>query len=282
MAAPKSRAQTLLKTAANAFLSLLAPENCRLCDGPLVHAAAHPVCQTCLLSVVPLDPRSCCSVCGEPLEPDAFLATGASAVRQCFACTTERPRFVRATSYALYQELRQAIHLLKFESVTTLAAPLGRMLASAMLQHAHDAPPELRVVPVPLFRGKRSFNQSTLLARAALGHVRTAEPGWKLQLDPSLLRRTRPTESQFLLSRTERRKNLRGAFLADAKVQGTHVLVIDDVYTTGTTAQECTRTLLSAGALSVRIATLARAGRDTAVVWSPMEARQFGSSEPPK
>ena len=99
--------------------------------------------------------------------------------------------------------------------------------------------------------------------------IRRADPGWNLTLRPRLLKRTRRTESQFLLSPAQRRSNLRGAFTATADVIGLHVLLVDDVYTTGATAAECTRILLAAGASSVRIATLARAAKHTAVFWQP-------------
>lgn len=189
--------------------------------------------------------------------------------RKCPACVAERPRFARATAFGLYDDFRPAIRLLKFEGVPALAKPLAAMLASAILQLQAAAPPALAVVPVPLFRGKRPYNQSTLLAEHALRLVRHAAPGWTLSLRPGLLRRMRRTESQFLLTPTQRRENLRGAFQADVIVKGLHVLLIDDVYTTGATAHECTRALLNAGAASVRIATLARAGRDIAVRWQP-------------
>ncbi len=211
----------------------------------------------------------CCNLCSEPLPPDAFLFGDDHTELRCAACSEKTPRFARATSYALYDDLREAVHLLKFESVVSLAKPLGCMLAAAILEHLPDAPAALTVVPVPLFRGKRRFNQSTLLAQAALRQLRRTAPDWALRLQPGLLRRTRQTESQYLLSPAERRTNVHGAFRVDGTVKGLHILLVDDVYTTGTTARECTRTLLAAGAASVRVATLARAGRDTAMAWHP-------------
>lgn len=158
---------------------------------------------------------------------------------------------------------------MKFEGMPSLAVPLGELLAAAVLAHRPDAPGEMTVVPVPLFRGKRAFNQSTLLAESALRAVRKADPAWRLTLRTGLLRRTRRTESQFLLSPAQRRTNLRGAFAATADLANTHILLIDDVYTTGATAAECTRVLLAAGAGSVRVATLARAAKHTAACWQP-------------
>ena len=158
---------------------------------------------------------------------------------------------------------------MKFEGVPSLGAPLGRLLATAIHSLRADSPQHLVVVPVPLFRGKRAYNQSTLLAQSALALLCRTAPDWTLTLKPHLLQRMRRTESQFLLSPAQRRDNLRGAFRASAAVADCDILLIDDVYTTGATAMECTRVLLAAGARSVRIATLARAGRDTAMTWQP-------------
>lgn len=266
-------------TLLDALLCLLAPDSCRICDQRLLRATGYPVCDSCLSDIAPLQPGACCHLCSEPLAPDAFLFGDDHVQPRCATCSETKPRFVRATSYALYDDLREAIHLLKFEGVVSLAKPLGHMLAAAILQQLPAAPTALTVVPVPLFRGKRRFNQSTLLAEAALQHLRGTAPSSTLRLRPGLLRRTRHTESQFLLSPTERRTNVRGAFQVQGSVAGLHILLVDDIYTTGTTARECTRTLLAAGAASVRVATLARAGRDTAVAWHP-SALHLGEALP--
>ena len=252
-------------------LSLLTPGSCRLCALPLTEARLHPVCDACVHTLRRAALGATCDRCGESLAPDAISSvrfrSGAESL--CPACSAERPRFARATAFGSYDDLRPAIHLMKFDGMPALAAPLGELLAAAMLVHRPAAPRELAVIPVPLFRGKRAFNQSTLLAESALRTIRRADPTWKLTLRADLLRRTRRTESQFLLSPAQRRTNLRGAFHCGASVAGLDVLLIDDVYTTGATASECTRILLGAGAASVRVATLARAARHTAELWTP-------------
>jgi ComF family protein len=177
------------------------------------------------------------------------------------------PQFVRAVSYGIYQgRMREAIHALKYDRLHPASAGLGRMLAAAIAQLAGDAPTEMLVIPVPLHPSKyaqRGFNQSRSLTTAALKFLRKTHPQWRLTLASSTLLRQRATESQAGLSPHERRQNVRGAFLVSdpARVLEQHVLIVDDILTTGATARTAARALVVAGAASVWVATLARAQR---------------------
>jgi ComF family protein len=162
--------------------------------------------------------------------------------------------------------MRQAIHALKYDKLHPAARGLGRMLAEAIAQLAEEAPAEMLVIPVPLHRSKhaqRGFNQARSLAAHALGFLAKSHPQWRLTLASSTLMRLRATESQAGLTPRLRRINLRGAFSVSdpASVKLKHVLVIDDILTTGATARAAAQTLLRAGATSVWVATLARARR---------------------
>lgn len=192
-------------------------------------------------------------------------AAGSAAL--CRACRLAPPPFVRAVAFGLYDgRMRDAIHALKYDGLRQAAQRLGRMLATAIAQLADEAPAEMLVVPVPLHRSKsalRGFNQARALARAALAGLRRSHPAWRLTLAPDTLMRLRATESQAGLTPRQRRINVRGAFsvAAPAAVDGKHILLIDDIFTTGATARACARALKRAGAASVWVATLARARR---------------------
>ena len=181
-------------------------------------------------------------------------------------------------AYGVYRgTLRALIHAMKYDGLLPLAERLGALLAQNIvalnMMALHDgAPPGvLLVAPVPLHgqkRRQRGFNQSELLARAAIREVRRLRPEWSVQLAPVVLHRQRATESQAGLSPHQRRQNLRGAFFVPRPelVAGRDMLLVDDIYTTGATARACSLALRKAGARSVWVATLARAQREDRVV----------------
>jgi len=175
----------------------------------------------------------------------------------CEACQRQSPPFAYARAAALYRDtVRNALHSFKFGRKTALARPLGDLLAEAgqamLPRQAVDC-----LVPVPLHparEAERGFNQTLLLARRLSRH-------WRLPVAEGALRRARPTRSQTELSAAERRANVRGAFVLRRPhtVAGAHVLLIDDIFTTGATVAECCRVLLApGGARTVGVLTVAR------------------------
>ena len=160
------------------------------------------------------------------------------------------PYFAKAESFGLFDgTLATVIHFFKFQRIKRLHRPLGEFLLDFDIAGI-DA-----LIPVPLsVRGlrERGFNQSLLLAKHLSERTKTP-----LIMD-GLLKKTE-TVPQIGLSRNERRANLKGAFRADRKFPGKRLLLVDDVMTTCSTANACSKELLLAGAAEVVVLTLARA-----------------------
>jgi ComF family protein len=246
-----------------------------------------PVCDACVERVGPqADDKklgALCGICGEALGMESARFAAAMGVETCSMCRLAPPDFVRAVAYAAYdEELREMLHLLKYERVAALAdGKLGEWLAEAVLL-LDDAGPELTVIAVPLFAARerqRGFNQSVLLADAAVARLKRLRPMKRFEAHHAAMVRVRDTEAQFGLKPRERRANLRGAFrVVDAEaVRGKEVLLIDDIMTTGATARECARVLMRAGAAKVWVATLARAQAES---FSAGEVATWDAVEP--
>jgi len=250
--------QWVLQTAAESLFSVLFPADCRICQSSLTRVSTLPVCDACLQQVAPLS-GILCGVCGEKLF-SKFVVTENGP--RCGMCRRIAPPFARAVAYGAYDGvLRDLIHLLKYQRVESVAPLLGRLLSEALT--GVELPELLLVVPVPLFKRKlreRGFNQAREIARAFVR--RGTITG--IQLEASALVRVKETASQTGLTRHQRRANLRGAFAVakPERIRGRSLLVVDDVMTTGTTASECARVLMRAGAKQVFVATVARATRE--------------------
>lgn len=255
---------------------VLIPSDCRICDRPLDKLTRIPVCDACLHAVTAATVTAC-SVCGEALEfePNDLFAL-------CPLCRRVPPRFDFAITYGGYDgTLRSLVHLLKYDRLRPAADVLGQKLAKAISAKPFDGDLPVLVVPVPLHRAKsrqRGFNQSELIARAALKQLLTS----RFELHCGNLCRMRATESQTGLTRHQRRENVRGAFKVSRpeQMRGRTVLIVDDVYTTGTTLNECAHVIRAAGAKQVAVATVARVYRPVAelVVSSASKQEEHASA----
>jgi ComF family protein len=152
--------------------------------------------------------------------------------------------------------LRQGIHILKFEKKISIHKPLGDLLVNYLKTEQNDLIRQIDfIIPVPLHRKRlreRGFNQAYLLALYIGRHFNIP-----LNLE---LKRVRFTTPQMNLRKEERLRNIRGAFEIKnhSSIAGKCLLLVDDIFTTGATVDECSKVLIKAGAKRVFVLTLAR------------------------
>ena len=232
-----------------AILDILYPQDivCILCQKrhrDIVDKGLCPVCAKTLPYIKP----PICQKCGKTVKEDTGI---------CLECIYAQYHFERAVPVFEYtSDMQQLIHRFKYQGVYYLSRTLGYWMAEAYKQRCNwevDV-----IVPVPLHprrERERGFNQSALLA---------GEVGRSIgvQVDCRILKRRKHTSTQVVLNKHQRRQNLWDAFevIDPDKVRGRVILLIDDVFTTGSTVDECSRVLMHAGAKRVYVLTLA-AGR---------------------
>lgn len=224
------------------FVNFIFPSACPACNRPTDSLSHAPFCKDCWHSIAQYTGPSC-RICGVHLV--SIYAD------RCQHCLSDPPPFVTAHSFTHYEGiLASAIHHFKFLGIRQLSRPLAEFLLFYCTE-SKDA-----VVPVPLSPGSlknRGFNQALLLSR----HLSQEK---KIPLVMDALRKIVDTPPQVGLSAKERASNVKKAFVCTGEVKGMNILLVDDVMTTGATVNACSRQLLRAGAKSVSVLTLARAG----------------------
>jgi len=208
------------------------------------------LCPDCRENIVFIE-RPICIRCGAPLDP------GTKGPEECRECRERKRSYVdRFRGAGIYEGvLQKAVLNFKFDGRRSLARPLAELLAGVIESGLTGEAAFDFVCPVPLHPQRlkeRGFNQSELLAKYFCEKTGS-------ELRRGILVRTRPTIPQVMLPAGKRRTNVRGAFaLGDgAEVKDARVLLIDDVYTTGATLQECARMLKKGGASAVSVLTVA-------------------------
>jgi len=210
-------------------------------------------CAACLRGVMPLDPPLCprCGVMFKGRVGNDHL---------CGRCREQPPGFLKARAAFVYdRSLVDVIHCFKYKGKLQLAAPLGLLLQRTFVRDWGDERVDA-ILPVPLHGRRlrsRGFNQSELLVRKwEIGPAGAPAP----PIVAGVLQRVRATASQAGLGRREREANIRGAFAVrrPETIAGRHLLLVDDVVTTGATAAEAARVLLKSGAARVDVLALAR------------------------
>ena len=201
-----------------------------------------------------------CTRCGRMFE------TGRGDDHLCGDCIEHPPACRAIRSAGIYSgALKSAVHALKYKNRVHVARPLGGLLFHTFITYYGNNDPAIDwIIPVPLHISRlrqRGFNQAHMLIDVWPVFLAQTTSSHDIRIAENKLLRRRKTKTQTGLSREKRRKNVKGAFsIADATgISGKNILLVDDVFTTGSTIEECARTLLAGGAASVSALTLARA-----------------------
>jgi ComF family protein len=229
---------------------ILYPSTCQVCGILLEKTGEKVVCRECLGKLRGVD-SPFCLCCGSFFD-------GVGEPHLCGDCLMDRPPFARHRSGGRYEGVvKDLILLFKYRGFEVLSEVLADFVLRSLGREEDLWSGIQAVVPVPLHPGKeksRGFNQTVLLAKELAR-------GRNLPVMKGRLVKTKPTAAQTSLQAAERETNLRGAFAVRKAggLKGKVVLLVDDVYTTGSTIRECSRTLKKAGVGEVRAVTIAQA-----------------------
>ena len=238
-----------LSEALNDFSEVVFPAQCLGCAEILHPFTGQMFCSACSDKINFIN-GCMCPICG------TTFSDSPAENHLCGDCLEKRPYFSFARAVFSYEDIiLNAIHHFKYNRNISI----GEMLASFMADFSFpdiDFKDYSLIMPVPLHIKRlreRGFNQSLILARAL---------GEKQQIPVifSVLKKHKFTLTQTGSNKKERKQNIKGAFEVSSKkeISGKNIILVDDVYTTGATANECAKTLIKAGAQKVAVLTLAR------------------------
>jgi ComF family protein len=249
-----ARATAGLRRLAGRALDLVYPATCLVCERPL--ADANTVCAKCFSELLPIT-APFCPVLGLPFEADP----GPGSVSP--EAIADPPPFRRARAAVVYNDpASRIVSRLKYADRPELAGFCASLMVQAGMDYWADRPV---LIPVPLHLSRfveRRYNQSAELARHVARRIGTV-------CGADLVRRARRTRQQVGLSATARERNVAGAFSAHAaildRLAGRSVVLIDDVYTTGSTLKALTRCLQRAGVRDIDVLSFARVVSNEAI-----------------
>jgi ComF family protein len=233
----------------NDLSEVIFPPQCLNCTEIMHPSNGQIFCPACKEQINFITGK-CCRICGTTF-PDS-PAEG----HLCGDCLGEKPYFSYARAIFSYKDIiLNAIHQFKYKSNLSTGEILASFMAGFSFPDIDFADYTL-IIPVPLHVKRlreRGFNQSLILARA-IGEKR------KITVDFSVLKRRKFTLTQTGSNKKERKNNIKGSFeVSDKKkIDGKKIILVDDVYTTGATVNECAKILTKSGAQKVSVLTLAR------------------------
>jgi len=231
--------KALLKRFCYSAANLVFPLRCLICGRDISQYETMPLCEE-HLSKIWLIEKPFCTVCGRKLVSEMMIET------VCSKCREAKWHFDRLYSATIYTDVMQElVHFYKYKMRYYLAEPFAALMAQFM-DHYIDPKKVDFIVPVPLHWRRylfRGFNQ-------AFEIVRRLNKNYFLKISRGNLRRIRYTTPQVSLSPLKRKENILGAFkvINPEEFQGKNILLVDDVFTTGATVDECSRVLKQAGA----------------------------------
>lgn len=233
------------------LFQFILPPQCPCCE-KFLEGGQQGICSKCLSEIHWIEPPFC-PICGIP-----FISKEVEN-HPCGACMTHRNYFTMARALGTYEgSLQEAIHHWKYEGKTNLTPFFAEWMAEGVERYWEPDFFDL-LIPVPLYPQRlreRGFNQALLLVK---------ELSWRTGIPyrKTILQKKKPTVPQVNLSGVEREKGLRGAFhvIEKEELVGKSILLVDDVYTTGATVNECSKVLSRGGAKRVDVLTLAHAVR---------------------
>ena len=243
----KTGLQNIAKRGKTLLYQLLFPRRCPVCDR-IVRPFGEKICLECLPKLKVVTPPWCLK-CGKKLSGD-----NAEETELCADCRREKHRYRRARTLYEYTGAAPSIYRLKYGERREYADFFGEEMARYLGDFIRSVSPDV-LVPVPMYPGKerrRGYNQATLLARA-LGEA------LQLPVDETLVRRVRNTAPMKRLNPRERQNNLKKAFNIcgnDVKLYD-RIILVDDIYTTGSTLDEIAGVLRDCGVSEVYCVTLA-------------------------
>lgn len=230
------------RTCGEAILQLLFPRRCPVCDG-IVSPAGEKICLECIGRLSLITPPWCMR-CGRKLEEDG---------EYCGKCRGAAFVCVRGRALYRYSSAAEALYRFKYGGRREYAEYFGEQMAELLGDFIRQVGPDA-LIPIPLHRArkrKRGYNQAELLAREIGKYT-------GIPVRTGLLLRVRNTQPLKRLNPAERQNNLKKAFkVAQNDVKLKKLILVDDIYTTGSTMEEAARTLKEAGAEEIYFLALA-------------------------
>ena len=200
-----------------------------------------------------------CTKCGTPFKNKEIKE------HICPSCQREKTKINIKRAFLLYEgNSKKLIHMLKYRDKSALFYPTSFMLFYLFLNNQEIYNKTDIIIPIPLYiskEKKRGYNQSYQVVRYFEKFNRELQIDKKIDVDIKSLIRTKKTKSQINFKTKDRIKNVQNAFLVTDKkaIKGQNILLVDDVYTTGATAEEAAKTLLKAGAKEVNMLIISKA-----------------------